>query len=113
MALVAFDLFLGLSSSLCCSRWRVSVFNSTTATDRNRDDRAKTSTSHADAQTLLISTALAVSPSGDRYVTTSDILAFKLVAIASIAQEERLQTRQHTAIRLLSLAHSYVSYLAQ
>jgi len=61
-----------------------------------------TTTPHADSQTLLISTTLAVRARRHCHLTPTRILAFKLVTVASIAQEERLNI--HTQFTLNTAA---------
>ena len=52
----------------------------------------RTTAPHADLQTLLIATALAVRARRHRHVTRARVLALELVTVAGIAQEERLIT---------------------
>ena len=63
-----------------------------------------TATPHADSQTLLISTTLAVCAGRDYHLTSAIILAFKLVTVTGVAQEERLDTRQTTTVRVRQCA---------
>jgi len=55
-----------------------------------------TATPHADSQTLLVSTALAVCAGRRCHLTSAIIFALKLVTVTGIAQEERLVTHTHT-----------------